>query len=65
MFNNFKLKKCSGVVELSDWSFGAVRLGQQIVGIIDCKTEKGIWCMEGGGSELDQRVESFATQMAI
>lgn len=47
VFNNFKLKKCSGVVELSDWSFGAVRLGQQIVGIIDCKTEKGIWCMEG------------------
>ena len=26
VFNNFKLKKCSGVVELSDWSFGAVRL---------------------------------------
>ena len=45
MFNNFKLKKCSGVVELSDWNFGAVQLGQQIVGIIDCKTEKGIWCM--------------------
>ena len=44
----FRLNKLCGKVELRDWSFGSVRLGQQMVGIIDDKTEKGIWSVGGG-----------------
>ena len=43
IFKNFRLSKLCGKVELRDWSFGSVRLGQQMVGIIDNKAEKGIW----------------------
>ena len=43
IFKNFRLNKLCGKVELRDWSFGSVRLGQQMVGIIDNKAEKGIW----------------------
>ena len=48
IFKNFRLNKLCGKVELRDWSFGSVRLGQQMVGIIDDKTEKGIWSVGGG-----------------
>lgn len=48
VFKNFRLNKLCGKVELRDWSFGAVRLGQQMVGIIDDKSEKGIWSVGGG-----------------
>lgn len=48
IFKNFRLNKLCGKVELRDWSFGAVRLGQQMVGIIDDRSEKGIWSVGGG-----------------
>lgn len=47
VFRNFKLDKMHGKVELSNWSFGAVRLGQQMVGITDNENERGIWSVEG------------------
>lgn len=47
IFKNFRLNKLCGKVKLRDWSFGSVRLGRQMVGIIDDKTEKGIWSVGG------------------
>lgn len=47
VFKNFKLNLLRGKVELQDWNFGVVRLGQQMVGIIDDKSEKGIWSVGG------------------
>lgn len=47
IFKNFRLNKLCGKVELRDWSFGAVRFGQQMVGIIDDRSEKGIWSVGG------------------
>lgn len=47
IFKNFRLNKLCGKVQLRDWSFGSVCLGRQMVGIIDDKTEKGIWSVGG------------------
>ena len=58
IFKNFRLNKLCGKVELRDWSFGSVRLGQQMVGIIDNKAQSDNKRM-GGVSSLCLRKENL------
>lgn len=57
IFKNFRLNKLCGKVKLRDWSFGSVCLGRQMVGIIDDKTEKGIWSVGGGTVCFNEKVK--------